>query len=194
VAFSLPGTASDYLNTYDLDVQHSLSWGTRQRIVWGGGVRVAKDKFPTVLSSTQVLQFTPASRTLSLADIFVQDSISLTESLKAVLGAKLEDDPYTGVEPLPSARLSWKVTDSHLLWLAVSRAVRAPSRIDRDLVEVIGPVVVIRGGDFRPEKLLAYELGYRGQPAPNASISISTFYNVYHDLRSADFRRCSPIA
>jgi len=57
VAFSLPGTASDYLNTYDLDVQHSFSWGTRQRIVWGGGVRVAKDKFPTVLSSTQVLQF-----------------------------------------------------------------------------------------------------------------------------------------
>jgi iron complex outermembrane receptor protein len=183
VAFSLPGSASDYLNTYDLDVQHSFSWGTRQRIVWGGGVRVAKDKFPSI----QQLQFTPVNRTLNLADIFVQDSISLTESLKAVLGAKLEDDPYTGVEPLPSARLSWKVADSHLLWLAVSRAVRAPSRIDRDLVEIIGPVLVIRGGDFQPEKLLAYELGYRGQPAPNASISISTFYNVYHDLRSLEF-------
>ena len=47
--------------------------------------------------------------------------------------------------------------------------------------------MVIRGGDFQPEKLLAYELGYRGQPAPNASISISTFYNVYHDLRSVEF-------
>jgi iron complex outermembrane receptor protein len=185
-AFSLPGTASDYLNTYDLDVQHSFSWGKRQRIVWGGGLRVEKDNFPTVLSSIQPLLFSPQSRTLSLSDIFVQDSISLTETLKAVLGTKFEDDPYTGIEPLPSARLSWKVTNSHLLWLAVSRAVRAPSRIDRDLFEVVGPLVVIRGGDFQPEKLLAYELGYRGQPSPNASISISTFYNVYNDLRSVE--------
>jgi iron complex outermembrane receptor protein len=37
-AWSLPGVASDYLNTYDLDAQHSFSWGTRQSVVWGGGV------------------------------------------------------------------------------------------------------------------------------------------------------------
>jgi iron complex outermembrane receptor protein len=46
--------------------------------------------------------------------------------------------------------------------------------------------VFIKGGDFQPEKLLAYELGYRAQPAANASISISTFYNVYRDLRSLE--------
>jgi iron complex outermembrane receptor protein len=185
-AFSLPRVASDYLNTYDLDVQHSFSWGRRQSVVWGGGIRVEQDNSPTVLSSTQFLLISPQRRTLNFADIFIQNSIAVTKTLKLILGTKFEDDPYTGVEPLPSVRLSWKVTDSNLLWAAVSRAVRAASRIDRDIFEVVGPVVLLRGGNFQPEKLIAYELGYRAQPSSNASISISTFYNVYNDLRSAE--------
>jgi iron complex outermembrane receptor protein len=185
-AFTIPAVAGDYLNTYDLDAQYSFSWGTRQSIVWGGGFRVQQDDAPTILSSSQVFLFSPQRRTLNLANIFVQDSISLTERLKLILGTKLEDDPYTGLEPLPSARLSWKVRDSDLLWAAVSRAVRAPSRIDRDISEVVGPLVFLRGGDFQPEKLIAYELGYRAQPTVRSSLSISTFYNVYTDLRSAE--------
>ncbi len=186
VAFSLPNVASDYLNTYDLDVQHSFSWGRAQSIVWGGGVRIQNDNFPTVLSNTQPLLFSPQQRTLNLVNLFIQDSLSVSPSVKLILGTKLEDDPYSGVEPLPSARLSWKLTDSNLLWLAVSRAVRAPSRIDRDLFEVLGPVVLIRGGDFKAEKLIAYEAGYRSQPTANTALSVSTFYNVYTDLRSVE--------
>jgi iron complex outermembrane receptor protein len=99
---------------------------------------------------------------------------------------KLEDDPYTGLAPLPSMRVSWKFADSNLLWGAISRAVRAPSRIDRDLYEVFGPITYIRGGDFQPEELTAYELGYRAQPAANLSVSVSTYYNDYTDLRSVE--------
>jgi iron complex outermembrane receptor protein len=186
-ALSIPGTASDYLNTGDFDLQHSFSWGTHQSIVWGGGLLVETDEFPTTFSSTQHLFFSPASRTLEIGNLFVQDSISLSSALKLILGTKLEEDrPYTGLEPLPSARLAWKVTDSELVWAAISRAIRAPSRLDRDLFEAEGPVEVIRGGDFQPEELVAYEVGYRAQPSSNVSISISTFYNVYNDLRSVE--------
>jgi iron complex outermembrane recepter protein len=184
-ASSIPAEASDYLNTEDFDVQHSFAWGTHQSIVWGGGLLVETDKFPTTFSSTQSLFFSPESRTLEIGNLFVQDSISLSSALKLILGTKLEEDrPYNGLEPLPSARLAWKVTDSELVWAAISRAIRAPSRIDRDLFEFEGPVEVIRGDDFRPEELVAYEVGYRAQPSSNMSISISTFYNVYNDLRS----------
>jgi iron complex outermembrane receptor protein len=186
VAFCLPGLASDYLNTYELEAQHSFALGARQFLVWGAGLRVENDNFPTTLTNTQVLLFSPQSRTLSFVDVFLQDSISLSGNIKLILGTKLEHDPYTGLEPLPSVRLSWKVTDSQLLWAAVSRAVRAPSRIDRDLYEVIGPVVVVKGGSFEPEKLIAYELGYRAQPAADISVSFSTFYNVYDDLRTLE--------
>ena len=49
--------------------------------------------------------------------------------------AKLELEPYTGLEPMPQIRLAWKPADNILLWSAVSRAVRAPTPVDRDLVE-----------------------------------------------------------
>jgi iron complex outermembrane receptor protein len=184
---SLPGVGSDELNSYDLDVQHAFTWGGRQNIVWGGGIRAEEDNFPTVLSSTQLLLFSPQRRTLNYANAFFQDSISLSRSLRLIVGTKYELDAYTRGEPLPNVRLSWKASDHNLLWAAVSRAVRAPSRLDRDLFEELGPVVYIRGGDFQDERLTAYEFGYRAQPSAESSVSASGFYNVYSDLRSAEY-------
>jgi iron complex outermembrane recepter protein len=183
----IPNVGFDELNTYDLDVEHAFAWGSRQSIVWGGGVRTEQDNFPTMLSGTQLLLFLPQQRTLDYSNAFLQDTISLSRTLKLVVGTKYERDAYTRGEPLPNARLSWKASDNNLLWAAVSRAVRAPSRLDRDLFEESGPVVVIRGGDFQDERLTAYELGYRTQPSAKSSLSISTFYNVYNDLRSAEY-------
>ncbi len=182
-----PGVAQDDLHTYDLDLQHSFSWGTRQSIVWGGEYRIQHDDFPAITSASQPLFFRPQDRKLTLGNIFGQDTIALTQALKLTLGMKLEDEPYTGIEPLPSGRLSWKLSDNNLLWAAISRAVRAPSRLDRDLYENAGGVSLLAGGDFQPEELTAYEMGYRTQPTSRTSISVSTFYNVYDDLRTAEF-------
>ncbi|HXR89592.1 MAG TPA: TonB-dependent receptor [Steroidobacteraceae bacterium] len=184
---SEPGVGEDDLHTYDLYLQHSFSWGARQNIVWGGEYRIQHDDFPIITTATQPLYFRPQDRRLTLGSVFGQDTFALTEALKLTLGMKLEDEPYTGIEPLPSGRLSWKLSDNNLLWAAISRAVRAPSRLDRDLFENIGPLNVIAGGDFQPEELTAYEAGYRTQPTSRSSISISTFYNVYDDLRTAEF-------
>jgi iron complex outermembrane receptor protein len=174
----IPNVGFDELNTYDLDVQHAFAWGSRQSIVWGGGVRTDDDNFPV---------FSPPQRTLDYSNAFLQDTISLSRTLNLIVGTKYEHDAYTRGELLPDARLSWKVSDSNLLWAAVSQAVRAPSRIDRDLFLEVGPVVFLRGGDFQDEKLTAYELGYRSQPSAKSSLSISTFYNVYSELRSVQY-------
>jgi iron complex outermembrane receptor protein len=184
---SLPGVARDDLHTYDLDLQHSFSLGATQSIVWGGGYRIQYDDFPATISPTQPLYFSPENRKLALGNTFVQDTFALTPALKLILGLKIEDDPYTGVAPLPEARLSWKLSDNNMVWAAVSRAVRAPSRLDRDLYEKVGSIVALAGGDFQSEKLTAYEVGYRVQPSSRSSISVSTFYNVYTDLRTVEF-------
>jgi iron complex outermembrane receptor protein len=181
------GIASDYLHTYDLDVQHSFALGAAHQIVWGGGYRRTRDRFPIVPnnpSSPFTQFFVPEKRTLGLGNLFAQDTITLSPALNLTVGLKLEDDPYSGLEPLPSVRLSWKASDAALLWAAVSRAARAPSRLDRDFYQVLGPLVVIAPGNFQPETLIAYEAGYRGRPSPRTSLSISAFYNVYDDLRS----------
>ncbi|HTI66545.1 MAG TPA: TonB-dependent receptor [Caulobacteraceae bacterium] len=182
----VPGVAANYVTTYDLDMQHSLSWGARQRVTWGGGYRVVSDNFPTTLSATQLAQFVPQRRTLGLANVFVQDTVSITDRLDVIAGLKLEKDPFSHVQALPSLRMSWRRTDGDLVWLAVSRAVRAPSRLDRDLVQRTPTQVLIAGGNFQPVKLIAYELGYRAQPSPKFSFSVSTYYNVYQDLRTVE--------
>ncbi|MGH8231742.1 MAG: TonB-dependent receptor plug domain-containing protein, partial [Steroidobacteraceae bacterium] len=139
------------------------------------------------ITNVPIFQFVPADRTLNLADVFAQDSIALLANLKLTLGLKFEDDPYSGTTPLPSARLSWKITDGTMLWSAVSRAIRSPTPFDRDVREYLGGQLFLEGGpDFKPEKLTAYELGYRSQLGRALSISVSTFYNVYDDLRSLE--------
>ncbi len=185
---TVPGRFDNRLRTYDLDVQHSFSWGETHQIVWGGGYRITDDHFPIMPTPPRTQFFDPVGRRQGLANLFVQDTIALTPALKLTLGLKLEDGPYAGLEPLPTARLSWKPTDTTLIWAAVSRAIRAPSRLDRDFVELTGlsstSSVRLTGRDFQPETVIAYELGYRAQPSARSSVSISAFYNVYDDLRS----------
>jgi iron complex outermembrane receptor protein len=171
-------------DTYDIDVQHSFTLGDRHAFVWGGGLR--RNHYRT--KGAPVFFFEPASRGLTLSNLFVQDSISLTGTTRLVLGMKVEDGAYLGAEVLPSARLSWEPSEAAMVWAAVSRAVRAPTPFDRDVVEVVNGARFLTGGpDYQSEKLTAYEIGLRGQPSAKASFSVSAYYNVYDDLRSVEF-------
>jgi iron complex outermembrane receptor protein len=66
----------------------------------------------------------------------------------------------------------------------VSRAVRTPSRIDRQLVFL---PLLAEASDFDSEKLIAFEAGYRGQPGASTNLSVSVFYNLYDDIRTTEF-------
>jgi iron complex outermembrane receptor protein len=83
--------------------------------------------------------------------------------------------------------LAWTPNEDQLYWGAVSRAVRTPSRIDRDFFVNLTPTIplVVTGG-FDSEELLAYELGWRGQPRADLSFSAAAFFNEYDKLRSAE--------
>src|ERR1019366_874835 len=102
---------------------------------------------------------------------------------------KLEHNDYTGWEVEPSIRLAWAPSKRHTLWAAISRAVRTPSRIDRDLSEPAPPSLVVLEGssNFDSEKVIAYELGYHGQLSQKASASISAYYNYNTDARSTSY-------
>lgn len=170
------------LDTYDLDLQHQVAWGSAQHIVWGGGVRVSH----YFINGIGALTFSPPRRTLFLGNAFVQDSIAIGKAATLVLGVKAEDDPYAGVSILPSVRGSVQLGTA-TVWGAVSRAIRSPTPFDRDVVEKLGSLVYLIGDqDFRTEKLTAYEAGLRGQIKGLVTLSVSGFYNVYDDLRSIE--------
>lgn len=179
------GALQDSLTTYDTDFQQRFAAGAHQRIVWGLGFRHTDDSVvqaPAVALLPNVLD-------QNLYSSFIQDEMDLQPNLSLILGTKLEHNDYTGWEWQPNARVQWSFADQESLWGAISRAVRTPSRLDTDLYEAAPPALLLLRGnpDFESEKLIAYELGYRGQIGRRFSSSVSTFYNVYRDLRSTSF-------
>jgi iron complex outermembrane receptor protein len=183
---------TDDLDTYDLDFQYHFTWGERQKLVWGLGYRATHE----VDEDLAIVRFLPPVLDQSLYSGFAQDEMMLSRDVYLTIGTKLEHNDYTGFEVQPSARLQWNLDPQQLLWAAVSRAVRTPSRYDRDLVVPTGlinapppyqfPADYLKGSsDFVSETLIAYEIGYRAEIGPRLSTAISTFYNDYSDLRSA---------
>jgi iron complex outermembrane receptor protein len=169
----------DAVETYDLEVRHNLTRG-RHDMVWGGGVRVTRDEFRNRLNP---FVLDPEERELTVGNLFAQDRIALSERLDLIAGLKLERTSFTGVEVLPNLRLAWKPDERMLLWSAVSRAVRTPSRIDRQLVAT---GILAPNPHFKSEMLTAFEAGYRGQPSDSLSLSVSLFYNLYDRLRTTE--------
>ena len=125
------GVLTDDLDTYDLDFQHHFHLGDWNNIVWGVGYRFTHEAD----NNAPAVAFLPPVQDQNLYSGFVQDEIRLRENLFFTMGTKLEHNDYTGFEVEPSGRLQWNVTPNQMVWAAVSRAVRTPSRIDVNLSE-----------------------------------------------------------
>src|SRR5205085_10523733 len=128
------------------------------------------------------LAFVPPTLNRSLYNVFVQDEIKLSNSVALTVGTKVEHNDYTKFEVEPNVRLRWDVTTQQMVWGAISRAVRAPSRVDRDErlpTPALAPTIsnlLIGGANFESETVTAYELGYRAQVGPKVSGYISLYY------------------
>lgn len=173
----IPGS-DETVATSDVFLQHAVAAHGRHSLTWGGGYRLIDNSLYGPAGAVAYLQ--PARRHIHLGNLFAQDQIDLTSSLKLTLGVKLESNSFSGDDVMPNLRLAWSTPGGGLVWGAVSRAVRAPSRIDRDLT--LGTFLLPSA--FEPETVIAYEAGYRATPLPNASLSVSVFYNDYDGLRT----------
>jgi iron complex outermembrane receptor protein len=138
---------------------------------------------------TPIAYFQPRERTIHLFNLFAQDEIAFGAGVFGTLGSKLEHNTYSGWEVQPTGRLRW-TRDRETLWGAVSRAVRMPTRFDTDIRFTGGsPAVIISGSEeFRSEVLVAYEAGFRSQPAQRLSYEVAVYHNRYGDLRSQNLQ------
>src|SRR6266576_3378702 len=160
----IPGVFGEDLDTYDVDLQHRARLGARHDVVWGLGYRNINDR---VVNSAS-LAFLPSHVAREWFNGFVQDEIALVPNrLQVAFGSKVVHNDYTCFDIQPSDRMNWTLSPSTTLWAAVSRAVRTPSRIDRELFAPAQPPYFLAGGpNFHSEEELAYEAGYRNQNGP----------------------------
>ncbi|MDR4499764.1 MAG: TonB-dependent receptor [Candidatus Scalindua sp.] len=185
----------DKRDTFDLDFQHRFRLGSRQDIVWGLGYRFTSDGFV----GFKGLQLNPSNRGLNLYSAFFQDEVTIiNDLLRLTLGSKFVCNEYTGLEIQPTAKILLTPSKRHTLWGAVSRAVKIPGRLDRDIDHTVttfplgpfntGILKVLGSTDSVSEEMISYELGYRIQPMDHFSIDVAGFYNVYDNLQSNEVR------
>ncbi|MFA6283259.1 MAG: TonB-dependent receptor, partial [Desulfurivibrionaceae bacterium] len=188
----------DERGTADIEFQHRFQATTKQELTWGLGYRYTHD----ILENSATFSFDPATRTDTLYSAFLQDEITLVDDLlRLTLGSKFEHNDFTGYEVQPNGRLLFTPHKHHTFWAAVSQAVRTPSQADHDIrissaivpsaaIPFLPPgpglaEVVINGNeDFKSEKLIAYEIGYRAQVHEKLAFDATAFLNDYSRLRT----------
>jgi len=181
---------SENRDTADVDFQQTPPALGRHQLVWGLGYRVTSGRITAVAPT----EFTPETRTDNLYSGFVQDEVQLLpERLHLTIGAKLEHNNYSGVEFQPGLRLAFRPDPDDTVWAAVTRAVRVPSRVETDYTtaSLLNPAIpqFVRlqpNPDFVPERLVAYEAGYRMRPDSFMFLSFSGFYNNLDNVVSTE--------
>ena len=176
-------------NSLDLDFQHHLPLSLRQDFIWGGSFRTTAVHSHTVDFARVTID--PDVR-LQLFSLFLQDEVAIVpQKLWLTAGSKFEHNDYTGWELQPSLRLLWKFRPRQALWAAVSRAARTPSVYETSVrLPMPAPPnfpfagTLLGNPNLESESLLAYEMGYRVQPAKRIWLDATTFYNCYRRLVS----------
>ena len=178
------------VDVFDVDLQDRFALGTRQDVIWGAGYRDSLDVTPPSFNLTLY----PENNYTHIYNVFAQDDLTVVQDhFHLILGTKVDHTTYSGFQVQPSGRLLWTPTEKQTAWLAVSRAVTTPSQIDESsrYNESVFPtptapllVSLLGNPNFKPEQLLAYELGYRVEPAPAWSFDLATYYNIYHGVQA----------
>jgi iron complex outermembrane receptor protein len=185
-------------HTYDAEFRQHFDWSDHNDLMWGLRVNVTHDE----VEDGPTIALNPDHDTRWTTTGFLQNTTELIENrLFVMFGSKLEYNNYTGTEVQPSARIWWTPNDKQTVWGAVSRAVRTPSRIERDGVFTLGivdtgllgggppsgvfvPVGVAGNDDLDAEVLWAYELGHRVRLTPDLSLDTAAFYHDYDRMIS----------
>ncbi|MEY4768540.1 MAG: hypothetical protein RL637_1179 [Pseudomonadota bacterium] len=178
--------------TLDIDFQHRDFLIPDHETIWGIGYR----HFDFNTTQSVKLAFNPTHQQLQTISGFIRDDWQINSQLKLTLGARIEQNSFTGIEIQPNLRLLWQWDHQQSLWLAISRAVRAPSLSTRSLDNLTNPILsnsssnlpmisVLDGNSqFKSETVLETEIGYRLQLNKKFSFDINFFYDHYNRLQA----------
>jgi iron complex outermembrane receptor protein len=179
------------VQTFDADFQHSIKLNSWNDFVWGLGIRYNVER----TDGSVYFNYASQHSYYNTYSSFIQDKIALiAEKLYLTIGSKFENTSFTGLETEPSVKLAWNINENNMLWTSVSRAVRTPSLAEENIRLVVGvnpgpPAGYLAwqgNNELESEKLTAYEIGYKTRIRKDLSFDISTFYNDYTDLRTAE--------
>jgi iron complex outermembrane recepter protein len=184
-----PFTRAD-CNNLTVDYQKRWQTGERNEVYLGAGYQQYWDE----TTGHRFIGFDPRTSVYRVGDAVVRDEFQIIPNrLIGSVGARIDYGSYRQVEYQPSFRLLYTPSAKQSAWLAASRAVRAPSRYDRDIVVDSGSILmqglpvalsVFGSRSMRSEVERSLEAGYRLQSGQRWSVDTSVFWSHYDRLRS----------
>ena len=148
--------------------------------------------------STPILSYDQEFTKFDRLSAYLQDSISLTDSVELSIGTKFEENDLAGTGFQPGVRASWLANDSNVLWAGYSQAHRQPSLRERYTTltpaKVWIPNPLLPGGgiwsnvqfegdeSLDREEIDTYEIGWRSRPSENLLLELSSYY---YDTKNA---------
>jgi iron complex outermembrane receptor protein len=176
--------------TVDVDFDQHLKLGSRNDAVWGLGYRRSNDN--AVGAGFTLIR---GSNISGIATAFVQDEIAVVQRLRLTLGTKIQFDSVSHLQLQPTLRLLFKLSPRQTMWAAATSAVRTPAETELYGRINVGAfpdgaggtaLVVVHGNPtLKPERVEAYEVGYRWQLSANTGFDATAFHNRIRDITGA---------
>jgi len=193
--------------TFDIELGHVKTIGTRQVITYGGNVR--RNDFE--------LSIAPRGTDRTEVGGYVQDEIFINDQFRWNIGARV--DKFANIEDAvfsPRTALIFKPQPDHAIRLSYNRAFRAPSLINNYLeTSIINqvslgainpifggrppynfPVAAVGNEDLVQESTDAVELAYTGVINNRATVSAAVYYTKNTDeiffTQTARYRATNP--
>ena len=165
--------ALQFGHTFRPSSQHVFSWGIDSRV----------DLLDGRLSDPDLVLDGRVNS--GIIGLYAQDDWTFAPKWTLSFGGRVDYDTYGGFEPSGRISLTYQLTDSTVLWGAVSRAFQMPPAALRKL-DVSFMHGFVRGRadrDVEALTLIAYELGYRGNYLQNRlDVSANLFWHEYWGL------------
>jgi iron complex outermembrane receptor protein len=173
-------------NTIDIDFIQHLHLGSRSEFSYGGGLRWSPYN---IIAPVPGETITPTPSTDHVYTGFLEDEVHLGATMSLTLGAKLQQNNYSGFDVQPSARFLWAPNERESVWMGVTRAVTTPSDLEEGFhlegaTSATSYIVVAGNRNFQSEDLLGYEVGYRHLFSNRLNVDAAAFWNQYGNLQS----------
>ena len=182
------------LSSLDLGYNRSSKIDENRSAFYGASFRQVE----LVATDSPLLTATPSASKPMTFSAYGQFEMDLGPKTQFTIGSTLENNPYSGLEFQPSARLLFRKSPTESQWISLSRAVRTPSPAETManllLAQSIDPntglpIIVVgqANSNFKSESVVSAEAGWRKQVNEKVLIDTTTFYNSYTNLRSYEF-------
>lgn len=173
-------------NTYNVEVQHSMTLWTNNRLTYGANYRLNAVSGNGVANASEETRF----------GLYLQDEWKFADRFSVTAGVRYDLNSFINPTISPRVALLYTIAPDHTLRATVSMAYRPPTLFERESIARFvtslpqpfpspPPFPLVGSTTLKPEQIVSYDLGYQGWwMRHRLRVRADLFFNHISDLIS----------